>query len=284
MSTNTIAFKFNPALIASNLTVVSEGGTLFSITGRVPRQDDDKTHFVLCNTLDEAFEAFTAHAYANSCRERPQPSDGHYDEDEVIFITDSHELGIRLLLPDTTEKQLLVSAPAESELNAGDFTPGLPDLAVSVTAVDGSTAEWLVSPNLTDRWGEINDFDADKKPFHELLSQPELLESLRGQMTGEITFIARKDGVYGLLYEVEYESIESDGQECMTSRLKPYDDVVAAIITSMQQNAHRFPSVEMCVPPADQVCNDRPAAWAFVPDGALHEDARSELADLLNSL
>ena len=36
MSTNTIAFKFNPALIASNLTVVSEGGTLFSITGRVP--------------------------------------------------------------------------------------------------------------------------------------------------------------------------------------------------------------------------------------------------------
>lgn len=284
MSNNTIAFNFNPALMARNLTIVSEGGTLFSITGRIPRQDDDQTHFVLCNTLDEAYEEFTVHAYSKAGRERPQPTDEHYDEDEVIYITDSHELGIRFLLPEAPEQQVLVAAQVESELNADDFTPGLADQTVSVTLVDGSTGEWQISQNLTDRWGEINDFDEDKKPFHELFSQPALLESLRGQMTDEITFVARKDGVYGLLYEVEYQSIESEGEDAQSIRLKPHDEVVALLITAMQQNAHRFPSVVMCVPSSDEICNDRPAVWAFVPDGALHEDARQELADFLSSL
>lgn len=279
MSTNSIAFSINPSLMASNLTVLEENGSLWAVTGRIPGKDDDHTHFVLCSTQEQAMNAFTFHAYESAGRDMPMPGDEDYREDEVIYVTDYHELGIRLLLPESA---------AHAAVTVSDETgyiPNLPDLPISVTAVDGSTVEWLISPNLTDRWGEINDHAEEKKPLHELVSQPELLEALRDQMTAEVTFIARKDGVYGLLFEVEYESIESDGTESGgVSSLKPYDDVVARIITGMQQNAHRFPSVVMCVPPADEICNDRPAAWAFVPHSAMHEDAREELALFLNSL
>lgn len=286
MSTNTIAFTMNPSVMASNLTIVQENGTLWSLTGRLPGSDDDHTHFVLCNTYEEAVGAFTYNAYDNADRDMPYPGDEDYREGEVIYITDHHELGVRLMLPVGKEAaEPSPSSPVgEAFFKAADFAPGLPDTLVSVTAIDGSTAEWLISQNLTDRWGEINEFDAEKKPLHELLSQPDLLGCLRDQMTSEVTFVARKDGVFGLLYEVEYQSIESEGDDAESDRLKPHEDVVAALITAMQQNTHRFPGIAMCVPSTDEICNDRPAVWAFVPNGALHEDARNELANFLNSL
>jgi len=277
MSANTLAFTVNPSLMASNLTILLENGTLWAVTGRIPGKDDDHTHFVLCDTHEQAVGAFTFNAYERANRDMPHPGDEDYREGEVIYITDYHEIGVRFLMPGTPAKP-------DAAIETG-YIPNLPDLSISVTAVDGSTVEWMISPNLTDRWGEINEYAQDRKPLHELLSQAELLERLRAEMTDEVTFIARKDGVYGLLFEVEYESIESDSTDDeKRPDLKPHDEVVARLITAMQQNAHRFPSAVMCVPPADEICNDRPAAWAFVPHGAMHEDAREELALFLNSL
>lgn len=279
MSTNSIAFSINPSLMASNLTVLEENGTLWAVTGRIPGKDNDHTHFVLCSTHEQAMNAFAFHAYESAGRDMPMPGDEDYREDEVIYVTDYHELGIRLMLPESAAHAVVTVSDETG------YIPNLPDLPISVTAVDGSTVEWLISPNLTDRWGEINDHAEEKKPLHELVSQPELLEALRDQMTAEVTFIARKDGVYGLLFEVEYESIESDGSDDeKRPDLKPHDDVVAEMITAMQQNAHRFPSAVMCVPPVSEICNDRPAVWAFVPNGSMSEDAREELALFLNSI
>lgn len=309
MSDNTISFSMNPLVMSSNLTIVNDGGTLWSITGRIPRQDNDHTHFVLCHTVEQAYEAFTANAYIKAGRVRPMPGDEGFDEDDVICITDTQELGVRLaitkahtslnVLPVQVSEAVLpeevplpvmpVEAAATEEYDddftdPGLFTPGLPDLPVTVTAIDGTSKDWMISPNLTDRWGGVNTYACQQKPLHELLLAPGLLDELREQMTEELTFVARKDGLFGLLYEVEYESIESDGGDLGSEGLKPYAEVAASLLSALQKNAHRFEPAELCVPPAEEICNDRPAVWAFVPNGALDEDARAELAQFLESI
>lgn len=309
MSDNTISFSMNPSVMSSNLTIVDDGGTLWSITGRIPRQDNDHTHFVLCHTDEQAYEAFTANAYIKAGRARPMPGDEGFDEDAVICITDTQELGIRLAITKAhpplavppvmvceavaLEKLAMpimaVKAEATEEYDndftdPGLFTPCLPDRLVSVTALDGTQKDWMISVNLTDRWGGINTYASEQKPLHELLLAPGLLSELREQMTGELTFVARKDGVFGLLFEVEYESIESDGDELGAKGLKPHAEVAAALLSALQQNAHRFEAAELCIPPAAEICNDRPAVWAFVPNGAMDEDARVDLAQFLDSI
>ncbi len=69
---------------------------------------------------------------------------------------------------------------------------------------------WHISQNLTDRLGEINDFDAENKPLDKLQHESGLLDRLREQMVDEITFVARKDGRFGILFEVECASQESE--------------------------------------------------------------------------
>lgn len=298
MNANTIVLALSPSLM-SNLTILNEHGTLWAITGRIPGRDDDHTHFILCSTEEEAIEAFTTAAYEDRGMDVPQPGDDNYIEGEVIYITDQDEVGTRVTLPlapATSEQDSEFIAEPGSEPqtpesdyevhDADNYTPGLPDKTVDVTAVDGSSVQWLISPNLTDRWGEINEFDSQCKPLYELISEPGLLDALRTQMIDETTFVARKDGVFGLLYEVEYVSIESDGheQEETCKALKPHSQVVASLIAGLQKNSGRLPGVQMCVPCVEEIANDRPAVWAFVPNGLLAEDARSELSAILMSL
>lgn len=280
MNAETIQFQVNPSLIPHNLTVIEGDGNLWSITGRIPGKDDDHTHFVLCNGLERAVDAFTYNAYEVAGRDMPHPGDEDYREGEVIYVTAAHEIGVRFNIPVPT-----VCAEPDAEISeVAEYAPGLPDLPVVVTGLDGAPVQWMVSHNLTDRWGEINTYASHQKPLHELLQQPGLLDALREQMTDELTFVARKDGVFGLLYEVEYECIESDGVDEMVHGLKPYEEVAAALLRAIQQNASRFGPAELCVPPADQICCDRPAVWAFVPNGALDEDDRKELANFLDSI
>jgi hypothetical protein len=168
------------------------------------------------------------------------------------------------------------------------------DPLIDVTLLVGTPGKWAISSNLTDRWGNINMFDFEKKPLEQLENTPGLLNSLIEQLTDEITFVVRKDGHYGLLFEVEYSSIESEanngdldptGEDAeYVAGLKPHSEVVARILQALQEEAHRFPQVEMCIPDASQICNDRPAAWAFMPSSSMTVEQREELALLLNSL
>lgn len=74
------------------------------------------------------------------------------------------------------------------------------DPPVQVRIVDDPEAWsiWHISQNLTDRWGEINDTDAGNKPLEALTSTPGLLERLRAQLWGDICFVVRKDGKFGI--------------------------------------------------------------------------------------
>lgn len=85
-----------------------------------------------------------------------------------------------------------------------------PDLEVKVHPL-GKPTEWTlwhISTNLTDRWGDLNYHNAENKPLEPLEADNDLLERLRSQMWDEETFIVRKDGQFGILFEVDVPLIK----------------------------------------------------------------------------
>jgi hypothetical protein len=176
---------------------------------------------------------------------------------------------------------------------ATEFTP-MP--TAEVTLPDGTTTRWWLENNLTDRWGSFNEHAADRKSGLAILQLDEalaleerLLERLREQMYDETTFIARKDGKFGLLYEVEYCSRESEAELCKDDpkeleQYKPHEVVVAALLKGLRTVQETFPSVEMGIPDSDEIIWNRPAVWAFVPLDTLNEEQRSKLGIMLMTL
>lgn len=167
----------------------------------------------------------------------------------------------------------------------------VPDPGVKVHSL-GEPEEWEVwniSQNLTDRWGDINYHNADNKPLELLEADDALLERLRAQMWDELTFIVRKEGTFGILFEAEFCSLESeehakDGEPDWYATLKPHAEVVKALLEGMKPLAERFPGVLFAVPDKTHIINDRPAAWAFVADGLLTGEQREELGKALLDL
>jgi hypothetical protein len=167
----------------------------------------------------------------------------------------------------------------------------VPDPEVNVHPL-GKPEEWEVwniSQNLTDRWGDINYHNADNKPLELLVDDDALFERLCAQMWDELTFIVRKDGKFGILFEAEFFSLESeehakDDDPDWYATLKPHAEVVKALLDGMQPLAARYPGVQFAVPDKSQVINDRPAAWAFIPDGLLSAEQREELGKALLDL
>jgi hypothetical protein len=165
-----------------------------------------------------------------------------------------------------------------------------PTVRVQLVSADGAWAEWNLSHNLTDRWGELNYYNEANKPLELLSDNAELHERLVGQMWDEATFVVRKDGQFGILFEAEFCSLESEeGQKDQYSpeffaKLKPHDEAVKLLIEGMKPLVDKYPGVLFAVPEPSEVINDRPAAWAFVPDGHLTPELRDELGHALLAL
>lgn len=144
---------------------------------------------------------------------------------------------------------------------------------------------WHIELNISDRFGDLQLGDL---PGRVLAGQPKLYEQLLHQMWDEITFIVLKDAAYGLLYEVEYMSQESEAQfEATYGRdptLKPQAVVTAYLLDALRPLAKRYPRIQFAVPHPDEVANARPAVWAFVPNGLLHPEERHELGMALLEL
>jgi len=148
---------------------------------------------------------------------------------------------------------------------------------------------WNISQNLTDRWGDINYHNGDNKPLELLEDDDALLERLRAQMWDELTFIVRKDGKFGILFEAEFCSLESEehAKDCdpdWYATLKPHAEVVKALLDGMQPLAALYPDVQFAVPDESQIINDRPAAWPYIPDGLLSVEQREALGKALLDL
>jgi hypothetical protein len=164
-----------------------------------------------------------------------------------------------------------------------------PKVRVQLVTEDGAWSEWNLSQNLTDRWGDLNYHDEENKPL-ELLSDDEpLLTRLVSQMWDEATFVVRKDGKFGILFEAEFCSRESEEHDAkhnpeFFAKLKSHDEAVKELLNGMKPLAEKFPGVLFAVPEPQAVINDRPAAWAFVADGLLTPEQRDELGHALLSL
>ena len=154
----------------------------------------------------------------------------------------------------------------------------------SVALPDGGQASWDIEQNLTDRWGDLNGHAPETKPGLVLLAHdPELLAGLVAQMWPESTFVVRKDGVFGILFEVEYLSRESEGDEERASPLLAHADIVALLLKRLAELAEAYPTVEFCVPDRREIDQDRPAVWAFVSSAApLQPEARDALGQALS--
>lgn len=164
----------------------------------------------------------------------------------------------------------------------------VPDLAVNVRRVGApGWSEIRITPGLTDRWGDLEFYEEEKKPLAPLVENPDLLKKLRAQMWDEITFVARMDGQYGILFEVEFCSKESEkGMGDMESKanLKSHKEVVAELLSGIAVLEPCFPGVMFCVPEEGHICEGRPAIWAFVPDGKLSDEERATLGSALLAL
>ena len=170
-----------------------------------------------------------------------------------------------------------------------------PPNACKVTLPDGTSACWNIESNLTDRWGSFNHHAWQKKPGLVVLELDEALDlyeqltkRLREQMWGESTFVSRKDGRFGLLFEVEFASRESEAELCSDEpeTLKgyaPHAEVVAQLLSGLKSLQDTF-DVEMCVPDPSEIIWNRPAVWAFVPLDAMTHEQREALGQALSSL
>lgn len=155
---------------------------------------------------------------------------------------------------------------------------------LKVLIPDGSFERWAIQQNLTDRWGELNTAYSEKKPaLRDLMRQPDLLERLRSLQVFEDTFIVMKDDAYGLLFEVEYVSAESEdsSHDELGRELPSHAKVVEALRQRLLELQAEYPLVEFCIPPQEEVYSARPAVWGFASLAVAEQmttDAREALA------
>jgi hypothetical protein len=154
---------------------------------------------------------------------------------------------------------------------------------VAVTAPDGAPGLWDIQQNLTDRWGEVNQHSLEQKPaLLFLVLQIHLMERLRNLMTGEDTFIVMKDEAYGLLFEFEYisaESEESAGDQ-LGRKLPAHAEIVECLCKGLAKLQAEYPFVEFCIPPKEEAVSERPAVWGFVSLLAAEQMTQAEREEL----
>jgi hypothetical protein len=159
--------------------------------------------------------------------------------------------------------------------------------SVAVTLPSGEASQWAIEQNLSTRCGEFNDTFRELKPGLMLLEHDTpLWERLAGQMWDETTFVVRKDKAFGLLFEVEFLSKESEGRtegEDL-SQYKPREEVIATLASKLQGLAAEYPQVEFCVPDPNEIWYERPAVWGFFKLDALTEEQREDLGTKLINL
>jgi hypothetical protein len=154
---------------------------------------------------------------------------------------------------------------------------------VAVLVPDGTTKHCDIQQNLTDRWGDLNTALLEQKPaLPFLVLQDSLLERLRRLMAGEDTFIVMKDEEYGLLFEIEYVSAQSEESfdDQLGRPLPTHDEVVECLRKGLLELQTEYPLVEFCIPPKEEVANERPAVWGFLSGLVADKMTQSERESL----
>lgn len=193
----------------------------------------------------------------------------------VIDTTDGRNAAVGPVYP--TRQELLEDFDRYAAESWGEAT--VPTVKVATLEAPDFSTTWSIETDLTDRWGDLNGaFPQHKPSLRQLTTDDALRERLVGQMWDELTFVTRKDTRWGLLFESEFISVESEeGVMDYEEELRPQTEMNAQIMGFIATAAPRYPGVEFCIPDPEMVVSNRPALWAFVPDGLLDAAKREEL-------
>jgi hypothetical protein len=139
-----------------------------------------------------------------------------------------------------------------------------------VTLAGGASYAWDIETHLSDFWGDLNREQEVHKPGLAILTLDNaLLERLRSCMPGERAMMARKDGVFGLLFEEQFASSTSDtpSSGAALGRALPSEaDVRARLLARISRGiAERYPEVDFALPQTSRVYKGRCAIWTFMP-------------------
>lgn len=180
-------------------------------------------------------------------------------------------------------EQLSRSLASTLEINLSDLPVDVEDPKVPVFLSDRERRRsiWTISLPLTDCYGRINLDEREKKPLRALLEvngafSTTLYERLLEQMWEDSTSIVRKNGVFGILYEAEFDADQPGG---LTS-----SEVTERLLSGFSRLRERFPRVDFAVPSREYWPTETPAVWAFAPSGAITGAAREELGFAIDRL
>jgi len=140
---------------------------------------------------------------------------------------------------------------------------------------------WAISLGLTDRNGELDLDGKETKPFRALLETNGIRDGgkysrLVSQMWGRRTSIARKDGNFGLLFEVALTANLTEVQSA--------SQVMEVLLSGLPSLRASFPEVDFAVPSPERGQTPFATVWAFVRDGALPANVRETLGFALENL
>lgn len=147
------------------------------------------------------------------------------------------------------------------------------EVLVRTTSAAGFDVKWSILLNLSDRWGELVDSSVENPEYvaaqDVLRNDPSLVEQLHSMMREEVTFIAMKDGQFGIHLELEFESAESAGVAGNeTDEHLPEAQMFDRLARFAGTLEEQFPGQQFVVPEPAVVIHGRPALWAFIPLGA----------------
>lgn len=185
-----------------------------------------------------------------------------FDEDQLHILVDGGGGYKAIWMPYAPHEKVIREGHLSEFENAGSGGANAedPEVCVRLPGSPDDWSVWRISQNLTDRWGELNYHNSENKPLRPLEQDEVLLESLRSQMWDEITFIVRKDGQYGILFECEFISRESEvsmggGEEY--DQLNPHAEMIKLLDAGICKLAGLFPGVEFAIPHEDEIVNGR---------------------------
>lgn len=139
-----------------------------------------------------------------------------------------------------------------------------------VTTLDGEQTTWNISRNLGSLTRPVNGQNEDKESLRLLIDDENLKGSLMNMMCCQIAenaSIARKDGLFGVLFEHSFDCDQSDLVSAVPTadRGRVMRRIQADLLSELKLNP-RLPSpIQFCLPDPQYVAHKKVGLWAFVP-------------------
>lgn len=171
----------------------------------------------------------------------------------------------------------------------------MPITTTEVTLITGEQSSWKIVKNLGDAYLFPIKHHAtlmvhpDKELLESLISDPGLQAILRAMLLSEVSdhaTVARKDGVFGVLYFRHFDCAESDlgSNKAAPSRGRVIRRIQADILSELSLNP-RFPNgIDIAIPAPSALTHNQVALWIFVPHDVFSENGKWDVLEDVVSL